>query len=196
MRSARYWWILALAAALLVVGGCTDNNLDESDADVILEIIGASTPPVTGQADTGMCSLSDTPCLSAFDCPDNETCDLPFDPEDCTIQDWNFQFRNEPLNEGGDAEPYNDVVVEGLTVQYFDSGGGVYAPNRIIPLGIVIPAAGTGSVTFPPIALDDITTDNTTVTLVFSFVARTVTGLTVTVEGGNGALLTIEDCLP
>jgi len=49
MRGKNRWWILWLAAAVLVAPACSENDLDESDADVILEVMGFSAPAVTGE---------------------------------------------------------------------------------------------------------------------------------------------------
>jgi hypothetical protein len=92
--------------------------------------------------------------------------------------------------------PFNDVVVNAITVSYVTLAGGAYAPTRIIPIGQTLEANGQGTLTFAPIAFDDLTVDNTTVNVVMRFNAETVSGNAVETVGGNGTQLFIEDCIP
>jgi hypothetical protein len=185
-----------LAVALLGVAACTENELDESDADVILEILGITNPSVTGQVELGTCSVSGNDCLTIDDCPIGEFCDLPVVPGECLITEWSVSLSNKPLNEGGVETPFNDIVVNTVTITYTTQGGAMYAPARTVQLGTVIQASSNGTVTFAPITFDDLSADNTTINLGLLFSADTVSGNAVSVFGGTGAQLFIEDCIP
>ncbi len=194
MRGPNRRWILLLAMVLLAGAGCTENDLDESEADVLLEILSVTNPPITGEAEFGNCSVSVAlQCLDNNNCPEGEVCILPPGGSECVITEWSVTFANKPLSSGASTTPYNDVVVENLTLTYDD---GAYAGAQVLAIGQVIEADSTGTITFFPIAIDEVAADNTTVAVGMTFTAKTVTGLSVFVAGGTGSQLLIEDCLP
>ena len=197
MRGRNRWWILGLAVVLLGAPACTENNLDESEANVILEILGVNNPEVTGDIGAGSCSLNPAIiCLDNSDCVDQLAGFCEFPNALCTVADWVVDMANQPLNEGGATSPFNDVVIYSVTLTYVNIDGSPYAAPRIVPINATIQAGATGSVSFAPIAFDDLTVDNTTVNVLMTFVAQTVSGHAVTIAGGTGAQLFIEDCLP
>jgi len=198
MRGTNRWWILLLAVVLLAATACTENDLDESEASVVLEILGISNPEVQGDTGgAGQCTGDPSiPCLDNQICADNQagTCDFP--DALCTVTDWTVSVANQPLNDAGLESPFNDIVVISVIISYFNLDGSNYAPDRTVPIGATIRAGSIGTMTFAPIAFDDISTDNTTVNLILAFDAVTVSGEDVEVAGGNGAQLFIEDCIP
>jgi hypothetical protein len=198
MRGTNRCWILLLAVVLLAATACTENDLDESEASVVLEILGISNPEVQGDTGgAGQCTGDPTiPCLDNQTCIDNQAgvCDFP--DAACTVTDWSVSVANRPLNDAGLDSPFNDIVVISVVISYLNLDGSNYAPDRTVPIGATVTAGSVGTVTFAPIAFDDISTDNTTVNLVLGFDAVTVSGEDVEVAGGNGAQLFIEDCIP
>lgn len=195
MRGRNRWWILVLAVVVLGITACTENDLDESEANVVLEITGINNPAVTGDIGAGTCSLNAAIiCLDNSDCVDQAAgfCEFAL----CTVADWVVDVRNQPLNEGGMESPFNDIVVSSVRLTYLNIDGSSYAVDSIVPLSATIEANGTGVISFAPIAFNDLTTDNTTINVLFAFVAQTVAGQAVNIAGGTGAQLFIEDCLP
>jgi hypothetical protein len=197
MRGTNRWWILLLAVVLLATSACTENDLDESEASVVLEILGINNPPVTGEVELGTCSITmSLQCLDNNNCPEGEVCILPPPGGGCEITDWTVNVANKPLNEAGMETPFNDIVVRRVLASYTNLDGSLYAPDRWIPVGATIEANSMGGMTFAPIAFDDLTVDNTTINVRLGFDALTVSGEDVEVAGGQGTQLFIEDCIP
>jgi hypothetical protein len=197
MRGTNRWWILLLAVVLLAASACTENDLDESEASVLLEVLGVSNPPVTGEVELGTCSITvSLTCLDNNNCPEGEVCILPPGGSVCEITDWTASLANKPLNEAGMESPFNDIVVSRVVASYLNLDGSAYAPDRSIPVGATIQANSIGTIAFAPIAFDDLTADNTTINVVLGFDAVTVSGEDVEVAGGQGTQLFIEDCIP
>ena len=197
MRNSNRWWMICMLAALLVVSGCTDNSLDESEADVILKVLGISDPVV--EAELGECQNdSSIQCGVDGDCPldnlNNPTGPCILSPEPCTISEWSISMANEALNSSGSVSPFNDVVVDSVVISYDWESGVPVTPDRTVILGQVIEAGASGSVSFFPITFGDLVEDNTTVGLTFQFKAFTISGHNpVMVFGGQGNDLFIEN---
>jgi hypothetical protein len=195
MRGKNRFWILLLAIGLLAVSGCTENGLDESDADVFLSVVGFEAGPVIPGATTGTCSLNAAiTCLQDSTCSDQGAgnCDLDGGIL-CELPMWKYDFMVEPLNAGASQTPLNNVEIVSVDVVY--TGGLAIAP-RTLELGVVIPVGGSGSIEFTPINEEDLTSDSTSVNLAFTWHARSLNGQTVEVQGGGGNTLNIQDCLP
>lgn len=194
--SKRFWMILIVLALLAVSGGCTENNLDESDANVVLAVISSDTSgAVEPGATTGVCSLdAGIQCLDDSTCSDQAAgnCELSVEIL-CVLPQWEFDFEVLPLNEGAELSPLNNVEIVAVDVVYT---GGLVIPDRTLDVGIVVPVGSAGSHTFEPVNTEDITSDDTSVTLAFTWRARTLGGDSVDVQGGGGATLQIQDCLP
>ena len=155
---------LALLALipLLVTAGCTNDTLDDGDsADVIMEVLVLSNPPVSAALDTmtGACTF--------------------------TITDWSFDVAAEPKNALADP-PYNDIELISVSIVYdwlndaLDAG---QVNPRIVGLGgTTVPAGASAQVAFQPIAFDDLTLGHSgsTANLTMTFVGRTVEGTTIT----------------
>lgn len=156
MRAWKPWLTALLAAAVLVAPGCTGNSFDDGDGpDVVLEIVSLDNPPVTASVDeeTGACEIE--------------------------VQDWTASLSNKPKSPLAVSEPYNDVVVQQLVIQYSWIDPSLSTPTRTVGLGdIAIPADGTGGVTFSPLAFDDLSiaitghTANLTLTFYATMVAN------------------------
>ena len=124
MDRANKWSVLLLAALVLAAAACTSNDLDESDADVILEVLGVESPAVTGDTGAGVCTLNNAiACLDSTDCSSQDAgiCDFP--NALCTVTQWNVTVKAAPLNEGATATPQNDVVVSGVRLSYTNIDG-------------------------------------------------------------------------
>jgi hypothetical protein len=195
MRGNNRFWILLLAIGMLAVAGCTENDLDESDADVFLAVLDVDAGPVVPGATTGVCSLD-----PSITCLENSTCSLQAAGNCdlsaeilCELPLWTVNFEVKPLNAGAVMTPLNDVELVDVDVVYT---GGLVIPPRTLEIGVVIPVGGTGSVSFEPVNINEITADSTNVVLEFSWHARTVGGQNVEIFGGGGATLQILDCLP
>jgi hypothetical protein len=183
------------------VSSCTENDLDESEADVVLEILGITNPAVTGNVGTSTCSISGADCVVDADCQvgQNGGVCLPPPTGTCLVSDWTVNFVNKPLSAGGVETPFNDIVVSSVTIAYVNLDGTPYGPPpRTFAVGSTIEADSQGTGQFQPIAFQDIGVDNTTIALVLSFNAQSVAGHKVDVVGLGtaGVQLSIEDCAP
>ena len=198
MRRANRWSILCAVVVLLAVPSCTENDLYESEADVVLQILSVTSPPI--ESDDGECQ-NDTSiiCNVDGDCPLDSTgaptgpCVLPLEP--CTITEWSLSLLNSPLNEGGGSSPFNDIIVQTIEFTYdWDDLLGVDPDpsTATIPIGQTILANGGGTISFFPISVQDVAADETTVSV--TMVLRGVTVAGHEVANATGALLSIENC--
>ncbi len=197
MRGPNRWWILCAVAVMLAVPACTENDIDEGDQDVVLLLTSFDAPAVTGDPEIGFCQDSPTiPCLNSNNCAFDDVCILTGIGGECTISAWTFTLENKPLSEGASESPFNDVVLNSLTIAYdFPPLGSIEFIRTIGLAGVVIPAAGSGSISFPPISSGDIEADNTAVNLTVTLDARTVAGIKLDTTPSTITLF-IGDCLP
>jgi len=127
--------VLTLLLAAVLTAACTNNTLDDGGSgDVVLEIESMLNPPVTAtrNALSGVCSF--------------------------TVVPWSITARNRPKNApAGDSSPFNDISLIDVTMDYDWIDAGLATPQRVFGLGgVVVPVDNTVTVTFPPIALDDL----------------------------------------
>lgn len=166
------WYAPLLAAVLLMAAACTNDSLDDGgSADVVIEVFGLTNEPVTAQEDQGFCLLE--------------------------VVDWVATIQNIPKNSlaGAESAPYNDVRLINVTIEYAWIDPGITTPTRVVGLGdVTIPANGSNSVSFAPIAFDDLTdaTRGRTCNLTLTFEARTVEGTRIT--DSVQRQLFVEDC--
>jgi len=158
MRAIKTWVVVAVLAVVAVGStSCTNDALDDgSGPDVILEVLTLENPAIEGQLDAGVCTL--------------------------TINDWSATLLAAPKNTVA-TPPFNDIVMVDVVIAYEWLDPALTTPTRTFGLGnVVIPASTSSNVTFPPIALDDITPDKIgrTANLLLTFRARTVEGTTIT----------------
>jgi len=189
-------------AVLLLAGACTSNGLDNGDsADVILEIAGFTTPPVTAATSTtGFCSTSTAiGCTVDTDCPGLETCIIG----GCTLTvvEWVVNLSNVPKTPLA-AGPGNDIAMIDVDIIYsfLDPVTGVPvlanpAPRTFGLGGQVITAGGTGSIPFPPIALQDLSVglEAMTGSLAMVFNGTTLEGTAITLSVAKP--LSVEQCI-
>jgi hypothetical protein len=195
MRGIKALLMIPLAAALLLAGACTGNGYDDgSSADVVLQVVSFTTPPVTATTNTsGFCSTSTTlACTQAADCPGDEICNIG----GCTLQvvDWNVALSNIPKNSLA-VGPANDIAMVDVMITYGFAGAANPAPRAIGLGGVVIPTGGSSSITFPPVALQDLdpSLESSTGSLSMDFRGQTQEGTTITLTVGRE--LQIEACL-
>jgi hypothetical protein len=195
MRGIKALLAIPLAAVLLLAGGCTNNGYDDaSSADVALEVISFTTPPVTTTTNTsGFCSTSNTlACTQDADCPGLEVCNIG----GCILQvvDWNVALASVPKNSLA-AVSANDVAMIDVAITYGFPGAANPAPRTIGLGGVVVPAGGTASLTFPPVALQDLdpSLESTSGSLILNFRGQTMEGTTINLQVGRD--LQIQACI-
>jgi hypothetical protein len=153
------WYLPMLAAVLLVTAACTSDALDDgTGADVVLEVVSLENPPVTAQQAQG-----------------GVGCTL-------TVEDWTATLEAAPKNSLAGTPPFNDIILIDVVITYDWIDPGLSTPTRTVGLGDTrIPAGGISSVTFAPIAFDDldIAQQGHTANLSLLFRARTVEGTTI-----------------
>jgi hypothetical protein len=159
MLSSKKYLMPLLAVVLLVAASCTNDGLDDgSGADVVLEIVSLDNPAITaqtsGEGGEGLCTL--------------------------LVEDWTASVMAAPKNSLAVISPFNDLTLHTVTITYNWIDPGIVTPTREVGLGdATIPAAGAASVTFSPIAFDDLdsgTMQGHTANLVLVFDASTVEG--------------------
>lgn len=195
MRGIKTILMIPVAAVLLLAGACTNNGLDDGDsADVILEIISFTSPPVTATTNTsGFCNATTTiACTADADCPLAEVCNIG----GCTLTvvDWTVTLSNVPKNSLA-AAPGNDIAMIDVLITYGFPGAGNPAP-RTFGLGSqVIQTGGTGSISFQPLALQDldVTLLSTTGSLLLEFHGQTLEGSAINLLATRD--LTVQECL-
>ena len=199
MRGIKTILMIPVAAVLLLAGACSGNGFDDgSSAQVVLEIVSFATPPVTASTNTaGFCSTTTTiACTVDADCPGLEVCNIG----GCTLTvvDWTVGLSNVPKNSLA-VGPANDVAMIDVSIVY-----GFVDPLTLLPVvlprsfglgGQVITTGGSGSITFPPIALQDLDPAllSTTGRLTMTFRGQTQEGTIITLTVGRD--LTVEECI-
>jgi hypothetical protein len=195
MRGIKTILMIPAAAVLLLAGACTGNALDNGNsADVILEIISFTTPPVTAAINTaGFCSATTTiACTVDADCGLlGGVCLIG----GCTLTvvDWTVALSNVPKNSLA-AGPANDIAMIDVSITYgFPLGNP--APRVFGLGGQVITTGGTGSIAFQPIALQDLNAglESSTGSLLMTFRGQTLEGSAVNLIVARD--LSVEVCM-
>ena len=192
MRGIKSIWMIPVAAVLVLAGACTSDGLDDgSSADVVLEILAFQNPTVTGAlAQEGTCSGLGNVCMANTDCPMNEVCLFA-----CvlTVPDWVVEIAAQPKNSLA-APIFNDIVMIDVTISYNWINGFVM-PTRVFGLGsVAIPAGGSSSINFQPLAFNDLSAGiiDSTANLTLDFRGRTVEGTSIRTTVLRS--LNVEDC--
>jgi hypothetical protein len=186
MLRPKPWLMIPLAAVIVLAASCTGNDVDDGDsADVVLEVETLENPPVTGQLTntSSFCSLTGVPCSTGDDCGVNEVCQQGQVCE-LTVEDWRAPLAAFPKSGVAvDSIPFNDVIINSITVTYSNPAWPIDGQTRVIGVGgIAVPVGDTAEVTFSPISFDDLdpdTMEGTTADLVMVFNAITVEGTAI-----------------
>jgi hypothetical protein len=194
MRGIKTILMLPVATVLLLAAACSGNGYDDGGgADVVLEVINWTTPPVTAATNTaGFCSLTTAiACTGSADCPSTEVCNIG----GCTLTvvDWAVGLANMPKNALA-AGPANDIAMIDVTISYNFPFGNPLA--RTFGLGgQAIPMGGSGTLTFPPIALQDLDPlmVSSTGSLLMTFRGQTVEGTSILLTVARD--LSVEECV-
>ena len=192
MRGIKALLVIPMAAVLLLAGACTNNGYDDgASADVVLEVLGFTNPPVTASLATdGLCSATTTTvCMADADCPATETCVFGCS---LTVVDWAVSLANVPKSTLA-AGPANDIVMIDVGVTYAGLTP-VVMPTAFGLGGQVIPTGGSGSVTFQPIRLNDLDPghESSTASLFLTFSGQTQEGTAISMTVARD--LAIEEC--
>lgn len=171
MRAKHFWNVLILAAAVALLGGCADGDIDDADsAPVELQVDVTQSPAIRGQ-------LEGTECL-------------------LTVTEWTVTYKNQPKSELAKTSPFNDIYVDSVTVSYEwpASPGVVPPPPRTIPTPGTVAPEQTKAIPFVPILLDDVSAEmlGTTAILTLDVNARTAAGDPIEIRAGEA--LVIEAC--
>ena len=167
---------IALLALLLALAGCTtDGSVDDADsAPVQLEIQIQENPPVEAQQDPNFGCLFE-------------------------VREWTATAFNIPKNAEAITEPFNDIVLQDVSILYIwdppDPAGFAPPIPRVVPLTGTVPVGGSVSFSYTPIFLDDVSSslEGRTAALSMTFRARTVAGESITLVTGD--TLSVNACV-
>jgi hypothetical protein len=156
-------------AALAVFVGC--NSTIDSEPNVVLEVDNLAIVPITGAIDatTGNCAF--------------------------TLTNATATFKNKPKNALAEASPFNDIVLQSLSVTYVWDNGFVLA-NTQFGIGGTVPANGTSTASFAVVNAADLIAASpnggNTASLTLVFRGTTVSGDPISAT--TGATLTVNTC--
>lgn len=175
MRGTKRFELKLVAMVLaMLLGSCNPTSLDNgSSADSIFEVFNIPTvPPVT----------------SALD---------PVNGCTFTVTSMTVSLRNQGKSALAGETAFNDIIVDNVTLTYtWDHPElGLVTPTRTLSLGGTVPAGGTGTVSFPPLALGDLQLayGGHSVNIAMLFHGHTVAGKAVSATGG--AVLGVNSCV-
>jgi hypothetical protein len=161
MRKLRTWTLVPVLGLALLTG-CNGGDLDDPDGpNAVMEVETTTVPPARASLTNGVCSI--------------------------TVSNATSTLRNKAKSEPGTGTPFNDITVQKVTISYLWDDPGIVTPTRTFDLGATIPAGGTASVDYPPIALGDLTGAMVghTATLEMLFTGTQVSGEVATADGGG-----------
>ncbi len=164
MRASKTWISLMLVV-FVMTAACTNNGLDNADApNTVLEVVTLDNPPITGQILAGTCSLDETRiCVSDLAClpdpgqgiPDGGICEIDPTEEGCQLEEWSVSLGNVPKSDLATTSPYNDIVMQSVTVNYAWDVPFANGPVTF-PMAGTIQPEGTLNSTFFPITNADL----------------------------------------
>ena len=163
---ASYRTLATLLAAVMTLGlaGCADGDLDDADGpDSVLEVETVNLQPADGTVD-----------------PVTLTCGI-------TITDARVNLRNRAKSAGATVVPFNDIVMETVTIDYRWDDLALSTPQTIMDIGGTVPAQGSLAVTFPPILLGNVDCSylGHSANLNMTFTGRQVSGARANADGGG-----------
>lgn len=164
--------LVAVAAVLAIVSfapGCNSNIDSANGPDVVMLVENVTIPPVTG-------SLDQT----------TNTCTL-------TVTNATATFKNKPKNELATTSPFNDIILQDVTVGYSWQDGNNPLTPSVFGVGGSIPANGNSTASFAIANVGDILAHtNQTAALTLTFRGQTVAGDSVSVTTGGS--LVVNSC--
>lgn len=156
-------------ATVAVFAGC--NGTIDSEPNVVLEVTTLTISPVTGAIDsvTGNCAF--------------------------TLTNASASFSNKPKNHLAEVSPFNDIVLQSVSITYVWDNGFVLA-DTVFGIGGTVPANGAASVNFSVVNAADLIAASpnggNTASLYMVFHGTTVSGEPVSVA--SGGTLTVNTC--
>ena len=157
--------------AFALMPGCNSTIDDPSGPDVVLEVENPIIPPITGAAN-------------------------PTPPPACTftVANATASFKNKAKNSLGATSPFNDIVLETVTVTYvWDDLLGVSGPT-VFGVGGSVPAGGQATAQFAVVNLGDLVgRDGHTAAMTLVFRGHTVAGDAV--SSSTGGTLAVGSCI-
>ncbi|MDX1390084.1 MAG: hypothetical protein R3344_12895 [Acidobacteriota bacterium] len=162
-------WVALVMGAVFLAVSCASGNLDEG-ADVVVTVQQMTIPPVAGAGDGG------GGCVF-------------------TVTDATAQLESQPKSEPANTSPFNDTVINSVTISYTWDDLALVTPTRTFEVSGTVPVGGSASIMFPPIAAGDLSAAFSahTATLSITFNGSTVSGDAVTVPAGGN--LTVNACI-
>lgn len=168
--------IFVAGLVLATLSSCADGPIDSGDSADVVMIVSQLTavPAVTTAFDatTGACLF--------------------------TVTNVTATINNRPKNgSAADGEPFSSIIMDTVDVSYvWDDPTLPITPTRTFSIGGTAPPNGSVSVSFPPLALDDLNVvyaGHTVTQLNMVFRGHTPTGDQLT-AAGNGGALAINSC--
>ena len=174
MRNFRTLTLVPLLGAGLALAGCAGTDVDDPGrADSVMEVQSTTISPASagGSVSAGTCVI--------------------------TVTNASSTLANKGKSLAGASATFNDIVVDSVTISYEWDNLALVTPTRTFQLGATIPAGGTASVQYPPIAFGDLTGAyiGHTANLDMVFHGTSVSGEPISANGG-GALSVGGACSP
>lgn len=161
---------LLAAGLLLMTASCTGNSLDDGDsANVVLQVAQIEMVPITCTVVGG---------LDTF-----------------TITEATATLNNVPKTEDAITSPFNDILVESLTISYDWDDGFAMAPFTTT-VRVVVPANGANTVEYLPMTLQTLLNsarDGHSAEVTIEFRGHAEDGEAVFARGGGP--LVVERCV-
>jgi hypothetical protein len=158
-------WTLAPLLVLALAPGCNEESPtldDPDDANSVLEVLTITVPPANAGGDIS-----------------NGNCVVTFGQAAASL-------ANKPKSAVALGSPFNDITLLYMTIHYTWDDPAIVTADRTFSLGGTVPAGGTQTVTFGPVALGDFngTMQGHTVNLHMVFHGVAVSGEPVSAQAG------------
>ena len=172
MRATNRCLAATLVAGMVLAGGCAGNGQDAGDGpDQVLQVDSITIPPAS----------------TIYD-PDQLMCVTQFAPATVIL-------RNQHKTEIEGGSPFNDIVMDTVTITYTWDNPAVQTPPQTLDIGGVVGAGKTATISFVPIPSGQFTPAmvGATVSMDMKFNGHMESGEPVVADGGGS--LTINPCL-